>query len=265
MAAQPDPIRPKVGLSACLSGQPVRYDGRDKYAPVCMEVIGRYVEWVPLCPEVAVGLGIPRPPIDLVQDGGTIRAVNRQDPSLDATTALEAYAEQVGDAFPELCAYVFMSRSPSCALHSGRLYRAEDGELLSMSTPGRYAERWCAAHPDLPVIEAGDLDSIQAQAAFLCRVYLAHARRYAPSPSTLPALNALLRTLFPQYRSATIDETRTLLRTIDVSNGQAIKSALGTLQARLIHDPATGRELPAFIRELLETVPARPESERGGL
>lgn len=265
MVTQPDPIRPKVGLSACLSGQPVRYDGRDKYAPVCMEVIGRYVEWVPICPEVAIGLGIPRPPIDLVQDGGAIRAVNRPDPSLDPTAALEAYAEQVGDAFPELCAYVFMSRSPSCALHSGRLYRAEDGELLSMSAPGRYAERWCTAHPNLPVIEAEDLDSNLAQAAFLCRVYLAYACSHAPSPSAQPTLNALLHALFPQHPETTIDEPQTLLRTIDISNGRVIISALGDLQARLIHAPATGRELPAFIHELLETVPARPASERGGL
>lgn len=258
MQPHEDP-RPKVGLSACLSGQPVRYDGRDKYAPVCMEILARYVDFVPLCPEVAIGLGVPRPTIDLVKQEGTIRTRNRQNPDMDPTEALTAYADQVSEAFPDLCAYVFMSRSPSCAVASGRLYDGE-GTIVSSSEPGLYAKRWRQRHPRLPVAEAESLTDPLYQALFLCRVTFAQIRQQWPSVRPSAAQRHLMRRICIENGPDTIDGVPDLLRKIEGSNDGNIVASLRELQADLIREPAAALAFPAFVGELLGTI-VQPKGE----
>ena len=82
----------RVGISACLLGQKVRYDGGHKRADFCTEVLSHYFQFVPLCPEVAIGLGVPRPTIRLVQQGSEIR-VQSADGQLDVTDRLREYGQ----------------------------------------------------------------------------------------------------------------------------------------------------------------------------
>ena len=109
------PIR--IGISSCLLGEKVRYDGRHKCDACITGTLSRWFEFVPLCPEVAIGLGIPREPIQLVaRTGGKLRVVGVRTPTLDVTDALQAYAGMVAPALADICGYIFKSGSPSCGL-----------------------------------------------------------------------------------------------------------------------------------------------------
>src|SRR4026208_617753 len=83
------PIR--VGASSCLPGETVRYDGGHKRDAFVSEVLGRFVEWVPVCPELESGLGVPRPPMRLVRDGRGVRMVEIQS-GADRTRAVARWA-----------------------------------------------------------------------------------------------------------------------------------------------------------------------------
>jgi uncharacterized protein YbbK (DUF523 family) len=105
-------IKPlKIGISACLLGERVRYDGGHKRNQMLLDYLALRYALVPICPEVAAGLGVPRPPVQLVARGVEIRAVGVLDEQLDVTRPLIEYGRQV-IAGEGLCGFVFKSRSP---------------------------------------------------------------------------------------------------------------------------------------------------------
>lgn len=162
--------RPTLGVSACLLGQPVRYDGGHKRHEFLVEVLARHVDYIPLCPEAGIGLGIPRPPIQLVGEPGRPRARGIQDPSVDVTEQLQHYAEQ---QLPQLqCAsgYLFKKNSPSCGLRRVKLFASPGAHMRRRGT-GIFAGAVTAALPLLPVEEEDALDDPRRRNSFLCRLY----------------------------------------------------------------------------------------------
>src|SRR6266404_7119360 len=112
------PMAPlRLGISACLLGHEVRYDGGHKRDPFLTETLGRFVEWVPVCPEVELGLGVPREPIRLEGDPARPRLVALETRT-DHTEAMRrlARARATGLARLELAGYVLKSDSPSCGM-----------------------------------------------------------------------------------------------------------------------------------------------------
>ena len=130
-------VRPRVGVSSCLLGEEVRFNGGHKRYRFLTDELGPYVDWVPYCPEVSIGLGTPREPIRLT-DGG--RLVNRTG-TADHTAAMAALPLPSGD----LDGYVFKAKSPSCGIRAIPRYRP-DG---TAADPGRglYADRVLRAFP----------------------------------------------------------------------------------------------------------------------
>lgn len=163
------PIR--IGISSCLLGQRVRYDGNHKLDTYILETLGRHFEFVPVCPEVAIGLGVPRPPIRLVGDPGDPRAVGVKDPSLDVTEKLAAYGREQAKRLGTLCGYILKSKSPSCGMERVKVYGRGGA-----SRPGRgvYAAAFMAERPDLPVEEEGRLGDPVLRANFIERVFAYH-------------------------------------------------------------------------------------------
>ena len=100
----------KVGISACLLGEPVRFNGGHKESRLCSETLARHFEFVPVCPEVAIGLGTPRQPIRLVGDPDQPRAVGSVHAELDVTDALSAYGRQVATELHDICGFVLMQK-----------------------------------------------------------------------------------------------------------------------------------------------------------
>jgi len=110
--------RPVVAISACLMGQNVRYDGGHKYNDLIEETLKPIAQITTFCPEVAAGLGTPRPPVKLVKQSSThaIRAIGVNDSSLDVTDALVKTSQNYISLFANVDGIIFKARSPSCGL-----------------------------------------------------------------------------------------------------------------------------------------------------
>lgn len=154
----------RIGVSACLLGRPVRYDGRDKLDPLLAEMAGRDgVEWVPVCPEVEFGFPVPREPIQLEGDPAApeLRSVHTRR---EFTAAMREFcARRVRELGP-LDGFVFRRNSPSCGLCVP--VHAPDGTVAGHA-PGFFAAAWQEAHPALPAAEAEALHDDAARQKFL--------------------------------------------------------------------------------------------------
>ena len=155
--------RPRVGVSSCLLGEEVRFNGGHKRFRFLTDELGPYVDWVPYCPEVEIGLGTPREPIRLSVDG---RLVNRSG-TLDHTSAMAALPLPAG-----LDGYVFKAKSPSCGIWGIPRYR-DDGEASGAHGRGLYADRVLAAFPLLAAEDEGRLNDTGLREAFVERVFAA--------------------------------------------------------------------------------------------
>ena len=167
---------PIVGVSSCLLGERVRYDGREKRAPWVAEHLAEIVELVSLCPEVGAGMSIPRPPIQVVKPPGAALRVLRVHDGHDVTDELQAFATRSLDQLDArgIDGYVFKARSPSCGLRDTPHFASDgsDAAVFSMGM-GLWAravtERW----PALPVIDEAGLSEPAARRRFLDAV-MAH-------------------------------------------------------------------------------------------
>jgi len=162
--------KPKIAISACLLGAEVRFNGGHKESRLCSQALSEHFEFVPLCPEVAIGLGIPRQPVRLVGSPAQPQAVGSVDSTLNVTQPLHDYGLEMAAAHTDISGYIFMQKSPSCGLERVKVYQ-DGGRPAELSGRGIYAQAFCAAHPDLPVEEAGRLNDPVLRENFLTRVY----------------------------------------------------------------------------------------------
>ena len=163
------PIR--LGISSCLLGQKVRYDGnhqRDGYITLTLR---KYFEFVPVCPEVAIGLGVPRPPIRLVGNPAAPRAVGVVDPTADVTRKLADYGARMAHALDDISGYILKSRSPSCGVERVKVY---GGRGRVRNGRGVYAAAFRARQPLLPVEEETRLGDPGLRNNFIERVFAYH-------------------------------------------------------------------------------------------
>jgi uncharacterized protein YbgA (DUF1722 family)/uncharacterized protein YbbK (DUF523 family) len=160
----------RLGISSCLLGQKVRFDGNHKLDSYLSDTLGQFVEWVPVCPEVAIGLGVPRPPIRLVGSSQAPRAVGVKDDSLDVTDKLAAYGKRQSRQLDDLSGYVFKSKSPSCGIERVKIYQRTG--IPAKSGRGIYAEAFLAGQPWLPAEEEGRLGSPRLRENFIERVFV---------------------------------------------------------------------------------------------
>src|SRR4051812_22817193 len=170
--AAPPPTSPRIrlGISACLLGDEVRYDGGHKRDPFLTTVLGPLVEWVKVCPEVEVGMGTPREPIRLVDDHGVIR-LQTVKTGIDHTASMTAYsAKKVRDlAGEDLCGYILKKDSPSCGMTRVKVYTSQaPGKRIGT---GLFAQALLARFPHLPVEEEGRLTDPRLRENFVQRVF----------------------------------------------------------------------------------------------
>lgn len=163
--------RPRVAVGSCLVGQPVRFNGEHKRPNPYIEQLRAHVELLPLCPEVGIGLGVPRPTIRLVDVGGEDRAVDSKTGQQDYTGQLRDYADRQLDLAPDLCGYILVKGSPSCGMARVNRYHP-DGRHLAAGGTGVYARRIMERDPLLPVEEDGRLHDHGLRESFISRVYL---------------------------------------------------------------------------------------------
>ncbi|MBG6093622.1 DUF523 and DUF1722 domain-containing protein [Actinomadura viridis] len=165
--------RPRLAVSSCLLGEPVRYNGGHSRDRFLTGPLARHVDWVPICPEMEIGLGAPRPTMRLLTDG---RIVTR-DGTADHTEAMTALARDRIPDLDGLDGYVLKSRSPSCGLlglpryASGREGERTDGQPVDRRGSGVFAGLVREALPHLPLEEEGRLRDPGLREHFVERVF----------------------------------------------------------------------------------------------
>ncbi len=164
-----------VGVSACLLGQEVRYDGGHTRNRYVTDVLGRWFQWVPVCPEVEFGLPTPRPPMRLEGDPAAPRLVVTSTGE-DLTEGMRRFAARRARALeregPALCGFIFKSKSPSSGMARVKVYGAKGIPVNKGS--GLFARAVMDRFPNLPVEEEGRLNDPGLRENFLERVFTCH-------------------------------------------------------------------------------------------
>ncbi len=162
--------QPQVGISACLRGEKVRYDGDHKFQPLIDEQLAPWLNFVTFCPEAAAELGVPRPPVRLIETDMGIQARGVENNDLDVTQALSQTSDQFATHIAvNLAAYIVKSRSPSCGSGSTPLYNSDS--ILQGTTDGLFVRALKAARPDLIIVDENWLNSPARCQEFLQRCY----------------------------------------------------------------------------------------------
>lgn len=158
-----------LGISSCLLGQRVRYDGGHKGNSYITQTLGEYFEFRPFCPELEIGLGVPRKPIRLSRAGSNeIRCISVEDAGHDFTPALRACADQQRSWQQQLCGYILKKDSPSCGMERVKVW---DDVMPVRAGTGIYAQRLMQNFPHLPVEEEGRLGDAILRENFIQRVF----------------------------------------------------------------------------------------------
>ena len=160
----------RIGISSCLLGEQVRFDGGHKHDRFLTNTLGQYFEWVPVCPEVELGLGVPRETIRLVQIDGGIGLVMQKN-GRDLTEEMRDYARaRVRQlAKEDLGGYVLKSDSPSCGMLRVRVY-APSG-MPTRNGTGFFARELLETYTDLPIEEEGRLSDPHLRENWIERVF----------------------------------------------------------------------------------------------
>jgi uncharacterized protein YbgA (DUF1722 family)/uncharacterized protein YbbK (DUF523 family) len=166
----------RLGISSCLLGEQVRYDGGHKRDAFLVETLGPYVEWVPVCPEVEMGLGTPRDTLRLVRIGEEVRMIMPKT-GADHTEGMRSFAKRRVRqlAQQDLCGYILKKGSPSCGMERVRVFDA--GGAPAKSGRGLFAEALLERFPSLPVEEEGRLADPRLRENFIERVFAYHRLR----------------------------------------------------------------------------------------
>lgn len=232
-----------VGISACLMGDEVRFNGGHKRSVFCLETLSQAFEFQKFCPEVAIGMGVPRQTIRLVGDFEQPQAQGHKDASLDVTQALIEYGHQVSEQAKHFSGYLLMQDSPSCGLYSTKVY-TENG-AHPRKRAGIFAGVLRAAHPLLPMEEEGRLNDAKLRENFIARVYVYHDWRV---------------NLVPNASAAALVEFHSRYKYFVMSHSQALYKRLGQLVAKagLIPLPEL---LATYSRDLFTSI-TKPPSRR---
>jgi len=247
---KPEKIIP-IGISACLLGQNVRHNGGHKLSSYCRDVLGPWFDYRPVCPEMSIGLGTPRPTIRLVDSEGKSQAVQSADKNGDAerdvTDALASVATRYDQTQPALCGFIFMEKSPSCGVWRVKRYN-DKGNALPSDGRGIFAQRMMELRPDMPVEEAGRLNDADLRESFIVRVFASYD--WQTQVLTNPNLHNLIR-FWTRYKYLVLAHDEKIYRQLGPLLAKADKQNLLTLATE-------------FFRLLLQAL-ATPSTRKGNV
>ena len=159
----------KIGISSCLLGERVRYSEEHKRNPTVIDLLGQRFEAVPVCPEVELGMGVPREPVRLVADIGKPRVVVRMvgaESGKDWTEAMVGFNSIKLATLTNISGFILKSRSPSCGPGNVPLHHEQE----KSSTVGLFAHALMQYFPSLPVIDEEALQDEIVRQDFVARV-----------------------------------------------------------------------------------------------
>lgn len=158
-----------IGISSCLIGEPVRFDGGHKQNRYILDTLGQYFDFRAFCPEIAIGLGTPRPPIRLINENNQVQAVGVKDNSLRVTGQLIEVANEQSDWQKNMCGYIVKKGSPSCGMERVKIY---NNGIPNQFGAGLYTQTLMQNFPNLPIEEEGRLGDPWLRENFIKRVFI---------------------------------------------------------------------------------------------
>lgn len=167
-------IKIPLGISACLLGEQVRFDGGHKRLAFAVNELAPFVHFEPACPEMAIGLPTPRPALRLVmQDDEQIHLCHSKDGSEEVTRQMNDWSAQRVKSLHHLCGYILCAKSPSCGMERVRVYDADSNNNRKTGM-GLFAEKLKAEMPWLPMEEDGRLHDPVLRENFVGRICALH-------------------------------------------------------------------------------------------
>ncbi|EUC68763.1 hypothetical protein Y017_03645 [Alcanivorax sp. 97CO-5] len=165
--------KPIIGVSACLTGQKVRYDGDHKHNAIVIHQLAPWLRFRETCPEVAIGLPVPRPPIQVVQLEGRLRVRGVDQPQQDVTDALENVAATLQQP---LSGFVLKARSPSCGYLNTPVHNPQ-GQQIGIAS-GAFANKLHQHFPRIALANEEDMEKPAFLQAFVLQAYCYHQWRH---------------------------------------------------------------------------------------
>lgn len=163
----------KIGISACVLGEKVRFDSGHKVSKFVTKELSPYFEFVSVCPEVGMGMPVPRPTIRLISHEEQIALVETKDPTKDHTNAMLEYSKakvaELKDT--QLCGYIVCAKSPTCGMERVKVYKRDGADNIGV---GLYTNELLQQMPWLPVEEDGRLNDPVLKENFITRVFTLH-------------------------------------------------------------------------------------------
>jgi uncharacterized protein YbgA (DUF1722 family)/uncharacterized protein YbbK (DUF523 family) len=265
------PSRPQapltVAVSSCLLGNEVRYDGGHKRSSLCHEALDGLFRLRGICPEVGIGMGVPREPIQLVGNVDAPRALGVKDPSRDVTAALADYARQVSPQLEDVSGYILIKNSPSCGLFRVKVYPPQGGAPTAKGR-GIYAAALTDLHPQLPMEENGRLEDAVLRENFVMRVFCyAHWRalqRVGLTAARLIAFHSRYKYLLMAHSIQHYRDAGRLLSNLSGNLPAIAEQYFGVLMAGLVKPASRGghsnvlQHLQGYVSDALDP-PARQE------
>jgi uncharacterized protein YbgA (DUF1722 family)/uncharacterized protein YbbK (DUF523 family) len=252
--ATPETTRPRVGISTCLLGENVRYDGGHARDRFLTDTFGQFVEWVPVCPEVECGLPVPREAMRLVGDPDSPRLITI-DTRIDHTKRMKAWARRrVGElASEELSGFIFKSRSPSSGMERVKVY--DDGGTPRSVGVGLWARAFMDHFPLLPVEDEGRLHDPALRENFIERIFCLKRYRDAirgrRSRGALVAFHTAHKLQVMAHSQKALKEMgRLVAGAKELSARDLFASYEEILMAALATKPTTGRHANVLLHAL---------------
>ncbi|TFH17017.1 MAG: DUF1722 domain-containing protein [Lentisphaerales bacterium] len=178
--------RPLIGISSCLLGEAVRYNGQHKLDRFLVDTLGKFVDYVPVCPEVECGMPVPRPAMRLVGNTDSPRLLTR-DSGADMTDKMMSWIPGKLNELEKkkLCGFIFKARSPSSGMERVKVYNGHGG--LSGRAPGMFAKEFMKRFPTLPAEDDGRLHDPDLRENFIERIFTLNRYRDSVAGSGSPA------------------------------------------------------------------------------
>lgn len=166
-----------VGISACLLGDKVRFNGGHSQSRYCRRILSRYFQFEKFCPEVAAGFSTPRPTLRLTGDPNQPRMVYSNNPDTDVTDSFQQGYQDKLDSLAHLDGYIVMKKSPSCGMERIPVYQ-ENGHSHMQRSAGLFTKALMEKYPLLPIEEDGRLNDPVLRENFILRVFAHHEFRH---------------------------------------------------------------------------------------
>lgn len=197
-----------IGISSCLIGEPVRFDGGHKQNRYILDTLGLYFNFRAFCPEMAIGLGTPRAPIRLINENDQVHAVGTKDASLRVTDQLIQSAHDQTDWQQDICGYIVKKGSPSCGMERVKIY---SNGIPNQFGAGLYTQTLMENLPNLPVEEEGRLGDPWIRENFIKRVFILNRwKQICKSGLNWPAMMAF----HGQHKLILFSHNQTLARAL---------------------------------------------------